>query len=235
MPEIPIGEPTNPADVPPNSGQNLKRTLQLRLVAAWEKIQRLPRKQRLAGAVLAMLLIGFLIFSFTTSDSTKLNIVCQHNFRSAELSIWIDSNLVYSGNVSGSVKKRFGWLGSSKGKGLYKTVNVPSGRHTLQVRVNAAAERYDQTKTMAVAFAENQDNSLSISAGNRGLYLMSRGSANISVESDSSTSYGKYVSSVLISLFGSGMSAAIAFLVQEFLRSQKARLTVAASATEAKT
>src|SRR5947209_7901934 len=160
MPEIPIGERPNPADAPPKSGQNLKRALRLRLSAGWDKIQRLPRRVRIAGAALAILLTGWLIFSFATSDSARLNLVCQHSFRSAELSVWVDSNLVYSGNVSGSAKKHFGWFGSSRGKGLFKTVRVPPGRHTLQVRVTAAAEGYDQIKTTAVAFAEKQEISL---------------------------------------------------------------------------
>jgi|1186.fasta_scaffold20871_2 hypothetical protein len=256
MPEIPVQEPQNYSELPPNvcHGPVLEQLWEhlrilavavnhqlsagseriLSLIASLrERLQRLPRRVRLAGAILAILLTSGFVFSWAFSSSAKLNVVCQHSFRSAEVSIWIDGDLVYTGTVNGSANKRFHVFGS-RSLGLFKTVDVPAGRHTVQVRVTADAEGYDQVKTVSAVFSEAQDNSLNISAGTRGLYLTARGGANVPVQPAAVSSYMKYATSVVLSIFGSGMSAAIAFLVQEFMRSQKARLVAPDSTLEIK-
>jgi hypothetical protein len=65
---------------------------------------------------------------------------------------------------------------------------------------------------------------LSVSAGRRGLYVSAQGGRNIPPESAAPSPYTTYASSVVLSILASGMSAAIAFIVQEFMRAQKARL-----------
>ena len=200
------------------------RQLQAGISAAWERIQRLPRWLRLVGAALAILLVGISVASWAFSTSARLNITCQHSFRSAEVSVWIDSKLIYAGNVNGSANRRFRWFGNTRTEGLFKTVNVSAGRHTVQVRLNAEAEGYDQIRTVSAVFSENQDNSLSISAGRRGLSVVPQGSANVQSETVLPDSFVKYAGSVVLTILGSGLSAVIGFLVQEFMRSQKARL-----------
>jgi hypothetical protein len=204
----------------------LARSSRVALSAIWARFQRLSPKVRLGVVSAGVLLIGGLVFSSVFSRSAKLNIICQHSFRAAEVSVWIDSRLIYNGNVSGSAKVPFGLFGNKK-SGLAKVVNVPSGRHSIRVRLTAEAEGYDQMKTVSAVFSEDQDNSLSIGAGRRGLYLSAQGGASVPAESELGGSYGRFASSFVLSIFASGMSAAIAFIVQEFMRSQKARLALA--------
>lgn len=104
----------------------------------------------------------------------------------------------------------------------------------MQVRFNAKADGYDQTKTASAVFLENQENSLSISPGRHGLSLMSQDGAEVPTESPLPSSYQRYLSSIVLSILGSGMSAVIGFLVQDFMRSQKGRLAVSASQVEIK-
>jgi hypothetical protein len=185
----------------------------------------------MAGATVAMLVLGLVVLSSSFSRSAKLNISCQHSFPSAEVSVSLDGNLLYRGEVSGT-RKRFGFFGSSKGHGLAKSVEVPAGRHTIQVRLNA--EGYDQTKTASILFSQDQENSLSITQDRHGLFLMSQAGPEAPSESGFLTSYQRYLSSIVLSILGSGMSAMIGFLVQDFMRSQKGRFAAVISPTDTK-
>jgi hypothetical protein len=85
-------------------------------------------------------------------------------------------------------------------------------------------------KTVSSVFSDDQENSLNIGAGRHGLYVSAQGGANVPAESRIPSSYAQYASSVFLSILASGMSAAIAFVVQEFMRSQKERLAIGDSA-----
>jgi hypothetical protein len=173
-----------------------------------------------------MLLIVGVVLSSLPSRSARLNIACQHSFSSAEVLVSVDGDLVYRGQVSGT-RKRFGFFGGNKPRGLAKSVAVPSGRHTVQVRLNAEADGFDQTRSASVVFSPNQENSLSITQDRRGLFLSSQPGSELPSESGSLNSYQKYLTSIVLSILGSGMSAVIGFLVQDFMRTQKGKLAAA--------
>jgi hypothetical protein len=190
---------------------------------AYRRFMQLPRNFRLAALALLLFVAGAVLFTRLLSNPAKVTIVCQHGFRSAEVTVWADGDVIYSGTVNGSSKGRLGFLGS-KSPGLYKTVDVPPGRHSIRVRLDADNESYDQTKIVSANFGEGGDNTVSISAGRHGLSVVAHGAPEATDDSGIVSSSRKLASSVMLSIFGSGMSAAIAFLVQEFLRAQKARL-----------
>ncbi len=204
--------------------ENAGSSIGNRLRNAQKRFMALPRNFRLAGLALLLFIVGALLFTRLFSNPARVTIICQHGFRSAELSVWADGDLIYSGTVNGTSKSRFGFLGGSKSPGLYKSVDVPAGRHSIRVRLNADSEGYDQAKMLTANFGEGGGNSLSISAGRRGLSVLAQGAPETTDESGIVASSRRVASSVMLSIFGSGMSAAIAFLVQEFLRAQKARL-----------
>jgi len=185
---------------------------------------KVPRTLRIATAVAAVLVIGVGSFFWLTAASARLRITCQHTLRTAELSVLVDGSLVYKGTVSGTAKKRFGVFNSKNAQGTFsKTIAVRPGKHTVQVRLNSSAENYDQTKTQAVTFSDNKENSLTVSGSRRGLYILAQGGFTPPPETLPSP-YHKYAGPILFSILGSGFSATISFLVQEFLRKQKARL-----------
>ncbi len=193
------------------------------LRSAYRRFIRLPRNLRLASLALLLFVVGAVLFTRLFSNPAKVTIVCQHGFRTAELSVWVDGDLTYSGTVNGSSRARLGFLGS-RPAGLYKTIDVPAGRHSIRVRLEADNEAYDQTKLVSANFGEGGDNSLSVSAGRHGLSVVAKGTPDATDDSGIVSSSRRLASSVMLSIFGSGMSAAIAFLVQEFMRAQKQRL-----------
>ena len=195
--------------------------------------RKVPRVVRIAVAVAAVLLIGVGIFFWQTAASAKLRITCQHTFRSAALSVLVDDTPVYTGTVSGLAKKRLGVFKSNPQNAFSKTVAVRPGKHTVQVHLISAADNFDQSTSQTVTFSDNKENSLTVSGGRRGLYILAQGGFTPPAATPLST-YQKYASPIFFSILGSGFSATISFLVQEFLRKQKARLGTSNSAAQVK-
>src|SRR6185437_8294883 len=94
---------------------------------------------------------------------------CQHSFRSAQLSVLVDGSTVYSSNVNVASKKRFGILpkGQSGPEVFSKLIDVPAGRHVVQVRISAPDDNFDQARSAAAGFAPDRESILQINATRR--------------------------------------------------------------------
>ncbi len=186
--------------------------------------QALPRRVHIllySGIVIVIAVGGYTIFF---AESAKLRIVCQHNFRSAELSVWVDGKAAYHG--ASTSKKRLGVFQTSQGT-LSKVLLVASGSHTVQVQVSAPSEGFLQSQTTTAELYSKRETVLIVNAGRHAPLSVSVLSAAASGErpQSSSGSGPKVGSSILFAVLWSTISATIGFLVQEFLRAQKARLT----------
>jgi len=88
------------------------------------------------------------------------------------------------------------------------------------------APGYDRTRSIPGDFSRGQESTLSIDSG-RDLSLAWRATGGASTTepgSPSSSSWLKYAGSIILTIFGSIVSASIGVVVQDFLRSRKARL-----------
>lgn len=172
-------------------------------------------------AFLAAVLLG--ISALLSLPSATLKLVCRHDFRSADITVSIDGEIVHTDTVTGAVRKRFGVL--EKTEGTYtRTLPVGSGRHLVEVRLRAPG--YDHTRSIPGDFSRGKESTLSVDSG-RDLSLSWRGAgggASAAEPAASSSSWFKYAGSVLMTIFGSIVSASIGVLVQDFLRARKARL-----------
>jgi hypothetical protein len=194
---------------------------------AWAQVsnavRRLSPKARfaLSLAFLAAILLAFSAFLFLPSATLK--VACRHDFRSADLTLSIDGEVVRSDTVTGApVRKWFGVV--EKTEGTYTTtVPVSSGRHVVGVRLRATG--FDRTRTIPGEFSRGQESTLSVDTGrDLSLAWRSSGSGASAAEPASSVPWLKYTGSILMTIFGSIVSASIGVLVQDFLRSRKARL-----------
>src|SRR5260370_30418234 len=70
-----------------------------------QMVQRIPTKARLPVLAGGLVLLALAVYTSLSSGSAILNVVCRHNFRSAELSVLIDGKLSYTGQISGTEKK----------------------------------------------------------------------------------------------------------------------------------
>jgi hypothetical protein len=192
----------------------------------WTKITRLPRWAHMAALTCLLVLAFVSVYLMFSGEPAKLRILYQNNFRSAQLSVIVDSTVIYRGTISGSGKKKFGIFDKSSSGSFSKVVHVPAGKHVVQVHITASAEAYDQAKVAYAEFSEDSENILVInSARHNALALSLEGGAIAHVpgfENESKPSKSAF--SILLSVLGTMLSASISFLVQEFWKTHKQRM-----------
>jgi hypothetical protein len=195
-----------------------------RLSATYNQIvQRIPAKARLPLLAAVVVLITLAVYASLSSGPAILNVVCHHNFRSAELSIAIDGKQSYSGEIFGSEKKRLGVgiLGKQVEGNFSRSLHLPYGEHVVQVHLSSNG--FDQTKRYGVNLSRGKDATLVITAQRGGLTLAYQGApVSASHQQDSSASYLDSLRSVFLTALGTVLSASIGFVVTEFLKSRKA-------------
>lgn len=189
------------------------------------KFGTLPRSRRYAVISVVLLVALWGVYEFYPDDSAQLRIVCQHSFRSAQLTVRVNGKLVCETTLTGGSRKRFGLLPINSVGGTYSTVaNVPAGSDVVEVHVSAAGEGFDETRALTEDFREGEQNLLTISTGRSGLTLRSPGSTptTLATASDSKGISWSFFS-VLFSALGTMFSASVSFMVQEFWKSHKNR------------
>jgi serine/threonine protein kinase len=107
----------------------------------------------------------------TTGKATSVQLALQHNFAQAEVSVWVDDQLAFSGIAHGAAKKRFFVLrGNIEGKELHE-LRLLSGAHEIKVRVHTADNQYDSSGSVRGNFVENQHAVLEIRCNKHGIEL----------------------------------------------------------------
>ena len=209
MPETPIQKPkTSHASILLDSAK-----------ASFNRVIRLiPPKARLALLTGSMVLITLAVYTSLTGPAT-LNLICRHALRSADISVSIDGKTIYSDHISASPKKFYEILGK-RSETFSKSLTVPSGNRVVEVHLSSATDGFDQTRQCELSVPPGKEVTLLIEAQQSGMSLVNKNSA-IAPARNLESAYSDSLRSVLVTLLGSGVSAAIGFFVQEFLRSKK--------------
>ena len=90
------------------------------------------------------------------ANDATLQILCWHDFDSADLSVWVGSNLVYKTTLEVAGKRMTGYFST--------TVNVPAGNRTVRVQIKSSRTEYNRTKTIDGDLAKNRQNTLEITS-----------------------------------------------------------------------
>jgi hypothetical protein len=184
---------------------------------AWK---RLPRRLRLVVLAASSVLCAVVVYASFFSSSSTLNVVCRHSLRSAELSVLVDGKLAHSEQISGSARKRFG-LFDTRIEGSYsKSLAIPPGHHTVQVRLRSTSDTFEQTRSVGVNLVAGQDATIVATTQRGGMALTYQGPP-VSGSGEVASGYFNSLRALLVTVFGSAASAAIAFVVQEALRARK--------------
>ncbi len=147
-----------------------------RLAAAFPG--RLPGKVRIALAFALMFLVCLPLLywagtAFITplKPQTLLRLRAQHNFRSANLTVWVDGNLILDGKLIGAVRKR--WFKTTVQGTFLANMRVPAGKRTVRVRVSSPQEGYDQNSELTAELPRQRETTLLVAFGEktRGLQL----------------------------------------------------------------
>ena len=159
----------------------------------------------------------------TARASGKLNLICRHPFRSADLVVVVDGKTTLTQQITGTSKKRFGFIDKRVEGSFSKALVLPSGEHVVQVRLTSAADGYNQSKRVGSHLTPQGETTLAIGAQRSSLSTIYQGPPVSPVE-ESCGGYTSYARSILVTVFGSAVSAFIGFMVQEFLKSRKEAL-----------
>ena len=177
---------------------------------------RLPMKARvMLGLFLAAAVLMALYTALTAKDS-RLHLKVQHGFHSAQVSVWVDGDLAYSGTISGSIRKRFGFVPTDSVQGtLSQIIPVRSGQRTVRVRI-APDDASTQDDTIAGDFSRDSERDLLVSARPNGLSLAWQGTGSAGVETPSSFAWiSRCAGSLLLTIGGSIVSALTGFALKE--------------------
>ena len=176
----------------------------------------------LPGKVWILLLLFFVVavlmgvHTILTAKDSSLHLKLQHGFRSAQVSVWVDRELAYSGKVYGSVKKRFGLIPTDSVQGsLSEVIPVRSGQHKVRVRIEPDGATM-QEDTISGSFSANKESDLSVSARQSALLLSWVGSDSTSAEGSTSFAwFSRYAGSLVLTIAGSIMSALTGYAIRE--------------------
>ena len=141
-------------------------------------IERVPVKVRVLLGLFLVAALLMAIHTALTAKDANLHLKLQHNFRDAQLSVWVDGDLAFSGKVTGSTKKRFGLIPTDSVQGSSsQIIPVRSGQHSVRVRIEPddAAMQEDSTSG---DFARNTERELLVSARRSSLSLSWQGAGS---------------------------------------------------------
>src|ERR1700692_1075377 len=129
---------------------NSERIAELRAKAALfdqkalQWFRRVPPRARILLGLFFLAAVLMAIHTALTAKDASLHLKLQHGFRSAQLSVWVDDEVAFSGKLTGATKKKFGLIPTDAQQGsLSQIIAVRSGEHKIRVRVqpdDAAAQ-----------------------------------------------------------------------------------------------
>lgn len=177
---------------------------------------RVPIK---ALVVLVLFLVAALLMALhnaLTAKDASLHLKLQHGFHNAQVSVWVDGDLAYSGKVTGFTKKRFGLIPTDSVQGsLSDIIPVRSGPHKVRVRIEPEGAAI-QEDGISGDFVRNSERNLSVSARQSGLSLSWVGTKIAPSESSSSFGwFSHYAGALLLTIGGSIVSALTGYAIKE--------------------
>jgi len=167
--------------------------------------------------MLGLFLLAALLMALYTASSGKdasLRLKVQHSLRSAQLSLWVDGDLAYSGSLVGNAKKKFGLIPSVQGS-LSETLPVASGIH--QIKVQIVSDSGVRENTISGDFAHNRQRTLSVSASRTDVSLNWQAKEAVGTELSSSSKgwFSRYAGTLMMTVAGSIISALTGFALKE--------------------
>ena len=182
-------------------------------------LKRVPLAAWMVFTLFVLGAIALAIRGELPATDVNLRLKVQHSFRTAQLSVWVDGKLAYSGKLFGSVKKKFGFIPGSVEGSLSETLALTPGPHTVRVRVSSDDGSVQEDSVQAT-FTANNPRTLSVTARRDDLSLAWQGVSAVSPPADpgSSTAAGwlqRYGGSLLMTVAGSIVSALTGYAIRE--------------------
>jgi len=166
--------------------------------------------------LLGLFLIAALFMAIHTAITAKnasLHLRLQHDFRNAQVWVWVDDDLAYSGRITGSTKKRFGLIPTDSVQGnLSQIIPVRSGQHNIRLRIEPD-DAAMQEDSISGDFSDHTERDLTVFARHSGLSISWQGTALVA-----SANFGwlsQYAGSLFLTITGSIISALAGYAIKE--------------------
>jgi len=201
-------KPEHPVHLRQKAAQLYQRA-RLRAALVPVKVRIVVGLVLVAGVLLAM-------YTALTANDSSLHLKLQHDFHSAQASLWVDDELAYSGKITGSARKRFGLIPSDSAQGnLSQIIPMRSGRHNIRLRIEPE-DAATQEDSVSGDFSPHTERDLSVSARHTGLSLSWQGTGRALVEASSTFGwFSRYAGSLFLTIIGSIMSALAGYAIKE--------------------
>jgi hypothetical protein len=107
----------------------------------------------------------------SVGQPSTLELALQHHFSEAEISVWVDDKLEFSGVAHGEAKKRLFVLhGGVEGRESHE-IRFSPGEHEIKVQITSKDDQYNQSGTIKSTFLDSQRAVLSIHCNKKSLEL----------------------------------------------------------------
>src|ERR1700686_1745388 len=208
-----------------------KTQMGARAARVWRKsrgwVARLSLTVRIMFGLFVFAALLVALHTALSAKDASLHLTVQHSFRSADITLWVDGDLAYSGKLAGSAKKKFGLLAGSAQGNLSETVALHAGVHQVRVQIQPEGGSAQQN-TATADFAPNTERKLAVSVRPGGLSMAWQGTTAAAPPSSQSW-FGHYASTLLLTLGGSIVSAITGFALRELpghIRAQQAEVQI---------
>ena len=197
---------------------------------AWARFselrQRLPLQIQVGAGLFAaiMLLVG--LYTVLTTRDSLLHLRVQHSFRSGQITVWVDEDSVYSGRLSGVMKKKYVVFGDTLQGSLSQEIPVRSGAHRVRVQITSDEGTVQQDSILA-DFAKNGERTLLVNT-RRGDVALAWQVGESGSESPPASGGGwlnRYATTLIMTIAGSIVSAITGFAIKQLPGYLKSRQT----------
>jgi hypothetical protein len=175
-----------------------------------------PVKARILLGLFLVAAALMAVYTALTAKDASLHLKLQHSFRSAQVSVWIDNDLAFSGKITGAAKKKFGLIPTDAQQGsLSQIIPVRSGQHNVRVRIEPEDAVMQEDSTSG-NFVHNAERDLAVSARHNGISLSWQGTSSAPAESASTFAWlSRYTASLFLTIAGSIISALAGYAIRE--------------------
>ena len=185
--------------------------------ADWRRLLRkIPRK---AYLIALLLVAAIALFSWRFSilgETATLKLKVQHSFKTADMTVFIDGEARYSGKLSGTPKRRFGFRNNAEGS-FSHTFHLHPGSHLVRVQVKSP-DGYNETNEVSMEIGPEKERMLTVTADRRAANLKMAAQTPEAVATQATPSwYQSYFTSLSLTLSGTVVSMLFGYLIQQLL------------------
>lgn len=186
--------------------RSTKLMLREKVALLYQRAAGIPLKARIIFGLFLVAAVFLTIHTALTVKDASLHLKLQHDFRNAQVSVWVDNDLAYSGKITGSTRKKFGLIPTDAVQGnLSQIIPVRSSQHNIRLRIEPDDSTM-QEDSIRGDFSSHTELNLAVSALHSGMTLSWRGSDSAPVERSANFDWlVPYVGSILLTIIGSIM------------------------------